>query len=49
MPNRVHWGCTMGAQIKNPNYNDLYDWGEKNKNRKAKLNSTQGEYGKRKT
>jgi len=45
--NQVHWKCTIVAQLKNLDYNDQI--GERNKNKKAKLNSNQGEYGKRKT
>ena len=31
MPNRVHWGCTMGAQIRNQKYNDQEKQEKKNK------------------
>ena len=45
MPTRVHphWGCTVGAKIKNQNYNDQAKQGVKNKKNATKLCSNQGE------
>ena len=31
VPNRVHWGCTIGAQIRNQKYNDQEKQEKKNK------------------
>ena len=48
-PTRVHWGCTVGAKIKNQNYNDQVKQEEKNKNNATKPHSKQVEFARRKT
>ena len=48
-PTRVHWGCTMGAKIKNHNYNDQVKREGKNKKNTIKPHSKQGEYTRKKT
>ena len=49
LPNRVHWGCTMGAQIKKPNYNDQVKQEGKNKNNAIESHCKQGEYVRKRT
>ena len=39
MPNRVHWGCTSGAQNKNQNYNDQEKQEGKNKKNEKRPHS----------
>ena len=48
VPNRVHWGCTMGAQIKNQNYSDQEKQEKKNKKNKERPHSTQRECARKK-
>ena len=49
VPNQVHWGCTMGAQIKNQNYNDQVKQEGKNKKNKKRPHSSQRECARKKT
>ena len=46
--NQVQWKDTVVAEISNPNYNDQEERGTK-KCLKVKLNSLQGEYGRKMT
>ena len=43
-PTRVYWGCTIGAKIKNQNFNDQVKQEEKNKNNATKPHSKQVEH-----
>ena len=43
MPNQVHWGCTMGAQIRNQNCNDQEKQEGKNKKNEKRPHSIQRE------
>ena len=49
VPNRVHWGCTMGAQIKNQNYLYQEKQEKKNKKNEERPDSTQRECARKKT
>ena len=49
VPNQVHWGCTMGAQIKNQNYNDQVKQEGKNKKNEKRPHSSQRECARKKT
>ena len=49
MPHRVHWGCTMGPQIRNQNYNDQEKQEGKNKKNEERPHSTQRECARKKT
>ena len=49
MPNWVHWGCTMGEQIRNQNYNDQEKQEGKNKKNEKRPHSNQRECAGKKT
>ena len=49
VPHRVHWGCTMGPQIRNQNYNDQEKQEGKNKKNEERPHSTQRECARKKT
>ena len=51
MPTRVHphWGCTVGAKIKNQIYNDQAKQERKNKKNATEPHSNQGEYVRKRT
>ena len=48
VPHRVNWGCTMGPQIRNQNYNDQEKQEGKNKKNEERPHSTQRECARKK-
>ena len=46
---RVHWGCTMGAQIRKQKYNNQEKYKRKNKKNEKKPHSIQRECARKKT
>ena len=48
-PTRVHWEYTVGAKIKNQNYNDQVKQEWKNKKNAIEPHSKQGGYARKKT
>ena len=49
VPNRVHWRCTMGAQIRNRRYNDQEKQEWKNKKNEKRPHANHRECARKKT